>query len=47
MGMMLAEALATRADLQRRIEGMRVRLGQSALVQESEVPPEDPDGLLL
>ncbi len=38
--MKLAEALATRADLQGRIEGMRERLRQSALVQEGEEPPE-------
>ena len=44
--MKLAEALATRADLQRRIEGMRARLRQSALVQEGEEPPEDPNELL-
>ena len=44
--MKLAEALATRADLQRRIEGMRARLRQSALMQEGEEPPEDPNELL-
>ena len=44
--MKLAEALARRADLQKRIEQMRGRLQQSALVQEGESPPEDPDGLL-
>lgn len=42
----LAEALARRADLQKRIEQMRGRLQQSALVQEGESPPEDPEELL-
>ena len=44
--MKLAEALARRADLQKRIEQMRGRLQQSALVQEGENPPEDPEELL-
>lgn len=44
--MKLAEALANRADLQRRIEQMRGRLQGSALVQEGESPPEDPQELL-
>ena len=44
--MKLAEALARRADLQKRIEQMRGRLQQSALVQEGESPPEDPEELL-
>ena len=44
--MKLAEALAKRADLQRRIEQMRGRLQKSALVQEGESPPEDPQELL-
>ncbi len=44
--MKLAEALAARADLQRRLEGMRGRLAGSALVQEDERPPEDPRELL-
>jgi hypothetical protein len=44
--MKLAEALANRADLQRRVEQMRGRLQKSALVQEGETPPEDPQGLL-
>jgi uncharacterized protein DUF6847 len=42
----LAEALANRADLKRRIEQMRGRLQMSALVQEGESPPEDPQVLL-
>ncbi len=44
--MKLAEALANRADLQKRLEQMRGRLAQSALVQENESPPEDPQELL-
>jgi Family of unknown function (DUF6847) len=44
--MKLAEALANRADLQKRIEQMRGRLQKSALVQEGESPPEDPQELL-
>jgi hypothetical protein len=46
MNMKLAEALANRADLQRRIEQMRGRLQKSALVQEGESPPEEPEELL-
>jgi len=42
----LAEALANRADLRRRVEKMRGRLQKSALVQEGESPPEDPQKLL-
>jgi hypothetical protein len=44
--MKLAEALTLRADLQKRIEQLRARLRQSALVQEGEQPPEDPNELL-
>jgi len=44
--MKLAEALANRADLQKRLEQMRGRLAQSAVVQENESPPEDPEELL-
>jgi len=44
--MKLAEALANRADLQRRVEQVRARLQNSALVQEGESPPEDPQELL-
>ncbi|CAN5753727.1 hypothetical protein BH20ACT12_BH20ACT12_02180 [soil metagenome] len=44
--MKLAEALANRADLQRRVEQMRGRLQKSALVQEGESPPEDPGEFL-
>lgn len=45
--MKLAEALVLRADLQKRIAQLRNRLTQSALVQEGEMPPEDPQALLL
>lgn len=44
--MKLAEALAARADAQRRLDQMRNRLASSALVQEGERPPEDPEELL-
>ncbi len=45
--MKLAEALVLRADLQRRIAQMRTRLQQSALIQEGERPPEQPQNLLI
>jgi hypothetical protein len=45
--MKLAEALVLRADLQRRIAQMRTRLQQSALIQEGERPPEQPQDLLI
>ena len=44
--MKLAEALQERADLNRRIEELRRRLGNSILVQEGETPAEDPAALL-
>jgi hypothetical protein len=44
--MKLAEALVLRADLQKRIEQLRARLQESALVQEGEQPSEDPRELL-
>jgi hypothetical protein len=40
--MKLAEALAVRADLQKRVELLRTRLVESAKVQEGETPAEDP-----
>jgi Family of unknown function (DUF6847) len=46
MTMKLAEALVLRADVQKRIEQLRNRLRQSALIQEGEAPPEDPQELL-
>ncbi|MBQ1537871.1 MAG: DIP1984 family protein [Ruminococcus sp.] len=44
--MKLAEALNERADLQKRIEQLRVRLNNNAKVQEGEKPNEDPAELL-
>lgn len=44
--MKLAEALVLRADLQNRVEQLRGRLLASALVQEGEQPPEQPQTLL-
>jgi hypothetical protein len=44
--MKLAEALVLRADAQKRIEQLRNRLRQSALIQEGETPPENPQELL-
>ncbi len=42
----LAEALILRADTQRRIEQLSKRLKISVLVQEGDLPPEDPQELL-
>ena len=44
--MKLAEALQERADLNRRIEQLRVRITANALVQEGEKTAEDPQTLL-
>lgn len=44
--MKLAEALALRADLQKRISQLRSRLLQNALVQEGEQPAEDPQAMM-
>ena len=44
--MKLAEALQERADLNRRIDELRRRLENNALVQEGEDPAEDPAALL-
>ena len=44
--MKLAEALQERADLSRRIEELRRRIGNNLLVQEGETTPEDPEQLL-
>jgi hypothetical protein len=44
--MKLAEALALRGDMQKKIAHLRVRLGRSALVQEGTKPPEDAEKLL-
>jgi hypothetical protein len=44
--MKLGEALAQRAELQRRLGQVRDRLRVSALIQEGDQPPEDPAPLL-
>lgn len=44
--MKLAEALQERADLNRRIDQLRARLINNALVQEGESPAESPEELL-
>lgn len=44
--MKLAEALQERADINRRIEQLRCRLGNNVLVQEGEKPAEDPAALM-
>ena len=45
--MRLAEALAARADLQRRIEQLRARITANARYQEGEEPAEDANALLV
>ena len=44
--MKLAEALQERADLARRIDALKSRLSHNAIVQEGEMPAEDPMTLL-
>lgn len=44
--MKLAEALILRADLQKRIEQLRIRLNNNAKVQENDTPTEDPKILI-
>ena len=44
--MKLAEALQERADLNRKIDDLKRRLGRNILVQEGEAPAEDPTMLL-
>ncbi len=44
--MKLAEALQARADLNRRIQQLRERLCNNAVVQEGEKPAEDPQALI-
>ncbi len=44
--MKLAEALQERSDLNRRIEQLRERLQNNAIVQEGEKPAEDPQALI-
>jgi hypothetical protein len=42
MGMKVAEALALRADLQKRLEQLKQRLVKNARIQEGDKPEEDP-----
>ena len=44
--MKLAEALQERADINARIEQLRYRIENNALVQEGEKPAEDPEALI-
>jgi len=44
--MLLAEALAQRAEAQHRLDELRSRLVEQARVQEGDEPAEDPDELL-
>ena len=44
--MKLAEALILRADLQKRIEQLRIRLNNNAKVQENDTPTENPVTLI-
>jgi len=44
--MKLAEALQERADLNRRIQQLRGRLQNNAIVQQGEKPAEDPKALI-
>lgn len=44
--MKLAEALQERADLNRKIDDLKRRIGRNILVQEGEAPAEDPNALL-
>lgn len=44
--MKLAEALILRADLQKRVEQLRIRLINNAKVQEGDAPAEKPEALI-
>ncbi len=44
--MKLAEALINRADIQKRLAQVQVRLQRVAKIQEGEQPAEDPNALL-
>ncbi|RRD38755.1 hypothetical protein EII29_10015 [Leptotrichia sp. OH3620_COT-345] len=44
--MKLAEALILRADLQKKIEQLRIRLNNNAKVQENDTPTENPEILI-
>ena len=45
VGMKLAESLQERADLNKKIEQLKARLNAYALVQEGEMPAEEPEQL--
>lgn len=45
--MKLAEALAARADQQRRLEQLKARMLRNAKVQDGDVPAEDPAALMI
>lgn len=45
--MKLAEALLLRGDLQKKLASMRERIVRNGLVQEGNMPQEDPEALLL
>lgn len=44
--MKIAEALALRAEMQTKVAKLRERIGKSALIQEGDTTPEDPEKLL-
>jgi len=44
--MKLAEALILRADCQKRLAQLQQRLARSAVIQEGEAPPENPQVLI-
>lgn len=44
--MKLAEALVLRADMQKKLDSLRQRIGRNAIVQEGNQPHEDPSELL-
>jgi N-methylhydantoinase B/oxoprolinase/acetone carboxylase alpha subunit len=46
MSMKLAEALALRADLNKRMQQLRMRLQRNARAQEGDQPAEDPKALI-
>jgi flagellar biosynthesis/type III secretory pathway chaperone len=45
--MKLAEALLLRGDLQKKLASLRERIAQNAVVQQGDIPHEDPAELLL
>ncbi len=45
--MKLAEALMERADLNRKVDQLRMRLVKNVLVQEGEKPSEDPNEIMV